>query len=127
MTTFHPRLGCAKITTIKCNEIVPRGWNRQIIDTTIEEYICVPFHVGGVKIIPQFCARYKNVMYETTNEIANQNKLLHANEERYPILVANCRVLAVLVEKISLTTYCIYRTHCGYTKYFFTHHQNNTN
>jgi len=26
-------------------------------------------------------------VYESTNEIANQNKLLHANEERYPILI----------------------------------------
>jgi hypothetical protein len=56
MTTFHPRLGCAKTITIKCNEIVPRGWNRQVVDATIEEYIHVPFHVGVVKIIPQFCA-----------------------------------------------------------------------
>jgi hypothetical protein len=52
MTTFHPRLGCAKTTSIKCNEIVPRGWNRQVVDTTIEENIRVPFHVG---VIPQFC------------------------------------------------------------------------
>jgi hypothetical protein len=37
-------------------------------------------------------------VYETTNEIANQNKLLHANEKRYPILVGNCKVLVVLVE-----------------------------
>jgi len=59
MATFHPRLGCAKTTTIKCNEIVTRGWNRQVVDTTIKEYIYVPLHVGGVKIIPQFCATIK--------------------------------------------------------------------
>ncbi len=38
------------------------------------------------------------MVYETTIEIANQNKPLHANEEIYPILVGNCRVLVVLVE-----------------------------
>jgi hypothetical protein len=51
-----------------------------------------------VKTIPQFCATIKNVVDETTNEITNQNKLLHANENRYPILVGNCKVLVVLVE-----------------------------
>jgi hypothetical protein len=70
-----------------------------VVDTTIEEYIHVPFHVGVVKTIPQFCLTIKNVVYETTIEIANQNKPLHANEEIYPILVGNCRVLVVLVEK----------------------------
>jgi hypothetical protein len=56
------------------------------------------FHVGVVKTIPQFCATIKNVVDETTNEITNQNKLLHANENRYPILVGNYKVLVVLVE-----------------------------
>jgi hypothetical protein len=52
MTTFHPRLGCAKATSIRSNDIVPRGWNRQVVETTTEEYIHVPFQVGVIKTIP---------------------------------------------------------------------------
>ncbi len=71
MTAFHPRLNCARTTSIKCNGSMLGMWNKQVEDTIVKQYGSVSLHARVVETIAQFCARIENMMYGITVEVIN--------------------------------------------------------
>jgi hypothetical protein len=44
LITFHLRLRCARTSTTKWNEPMPRGWKRQAVVIVVKKHGDVPFH-----------------------------------------------------------------------------------
>jgi hypothetical protein len=64
LIAFHLRLGYARTSTTKCNEPMPRGWNRQAVDIVVKKH-------GVYLFTPKFGATTENVVFGTTTKVTN--------------------------------------------------------